>query len=66
MKTDISKKLKMHKFISILITIVGIALMTFMIITEDEPGGIPLLLILAGTVWYFYTRSKTQSNPDSL
>lgn len=54
----------MHKLISFLITFVGIALMTFMIIEEDEPGAIPLLLILVGTIWYFYTRSKSRSNPD--
>lgn len=66
MKAENSKKLKMHKMISLLITLVGIALMTYMIIVEDEPGAIPLLLVLGGTIWYFYTRSKTRSNPDPL
>lgn len=54
-------KLKTHKLISLLITVMGIALMTFMIITEDEPGAIPLGLIVAGAGWYFFTRSRIRS-----
>lgn len=54
-------KLKTHKLISILITVIGIVLLTFMIVTEDEPGAIPLLLIVTGTGWYFITRSKMKS-----
>lgn len=55
------KKLKMHKLISILMIVIGIALMTFMVIVEDEPGAIPILLIVTGTGWYFVTRSKLRS-----
>ncbi|MEX0647675.1 MAG: hypothetical protein WEA56_05010 [Balneolaceae bacterium] len=61
MKTNNSKKLRMHKMISILITFVGILLMTFMIIVEDEPGAIPLLLVAAGSGWYFFSRFKIRS-----
>lgn len=61
MKTDFSKKFRMYKLISVLITVMGAALMTFMIVVEDEPGGIPLLLIVAGTGWYFITRYRIQS-----
>lgn len=62
MKTDNTKKLKLHKLISLLITVIGIALMTFMIIAEDEPGAIPLALIIAGVGWYFISRARTRSN----
>ncbi len=55
------KKLKRHKLISILMIVIGIALMTFMVIVEDEPGAIPLLLIVMGTGWYFVTRSKMKA-----
>ncbi len=62
MKTDSTKKLKIHKLISLLITVIGIALMTFMVIAEDEPGAIPLALIVAGAGWYFILRARSQSN----
>ncbi len=55
MKTDRSKKFRMQKLISVLITVIGVSLMAFMVIVEDEPGAIPLLLIVAGTGWYFIT-----------
>lgn len=55
------KKLKLHRLISILITIAGIALLAFMVIVEDEPGAIPLLLIIIGTGWFFVTRSRMRS-----
>jgi len=50
MKTIKNNKLKIHKWLSILITLVGITLMIFMVIVESEPGAIPLFLILLGTV----------------
>lgn len=55
------KKLKMHRIISILITVIGITLMMYMVIVEDEPGAIPLLLIVTGSGWYLITRSKMRS-----
>lgn len=58
MKTDSTKKLKMHSLLSVLTMIIGVALMIFMIVVEDEPGAIPLLLIVAGTAWYFITRYR--------
>ncbi len=61
MKTDNNKKLKLYKLIPILITLTGIVLMTFMIIEEDEPGAIPLLLIVIGTGWYLVIRSGIKS-----
>lgn len=48
----------MHKFISFLITLTGILLLIFMIIVEDEPGAIPLIMIAAGISWYFFTLPK--------
>lgn len=51
----------MHKLLSIITTVIGIALLIFMIVVEDEPGALPLALILVGTGWYFYTRYKDRS-----
>lgn len=61
MKTDRSKKFRMQKLISVLITVIGVSLMAFMVIVEDEPGAIPLLLIVTGTGWYLVTRYRIQS-----
>lgn len=61
MKTYNSQKLKMPKLISILITLIGLAVMTFMVIVEDEPGAIPWLLLVTGTGWYLFTRAQIRS-----
>jgi uncharacterized membrane protein YccC len=37
---------------------IGVALVAFMIIVEDEPGGVPLILVLTGTLWFFFLRFK--------
>ncbi len=55
------KKHKTQKLLSLLVLLVGIILLVFMIITEDEPGAIPLLLVIFGAGWYLFTRSKLRS-----
>ncbi|WP_395085526.1 hypothetical protein [Gracilimonas sp.] len=40
---------------------IGLVLVTFMIVVEDEPGALPLALIVIGTGWYFFTQSKIRS-----
>ena len=52
-----------HKLLSLLTIGVGFYFMMGMIFIEDEPGGIPLLLILLGTGWYIITRIRTRSHP---
>lgn len=61
MKSEIHKKLKVQSLLSVLITVIGIVLLTFMIIVESEPGAIPLLLIALGTGCYFITRFRIRS-----
>lgn len=36
----------------LIVLILGVVLMTFTIITESEPGALPLLLVLIGAVGY--------------
>lgn len=55
------KKLRIHKLFSLLTILLGFVLVTFMVVVEDEPGALPLALILAGTGWYFITRTKLSS-----
>lgn len=57
------KKLRMHKRLSILIIVIGVVLMLYMIAVEDEPGGIPLLLIVLGVGLYIITRIRMRAHP---
>jgi hypothetical protein len=58
MTSERTQKLKLQKILSLIIIMLGIALLTYMVIVEDEPGAIPLLMIVTGTGWYFLTRSR--------
>lgn len=58
MTSDVLKKLKLHIILPVLITVIGIALMVFMITVEGEPGAIPLMLIAIGIGWYFITKFR--------
>lgn len=53
-----TKKLEIHSLLSILTIVLGTVLLIFMIVVEDEPGAIPLLLIGVGIVLYFIIQSK--------
>ncbi|MEA1882091.1 MAG: hypothetical protein U9N31_06800 [Candidatus Marinimicrobia bacterium] len=57
-----SEKLKMHTLISVITIAIGVVLMIYMIFVEDEPGGIPLLLIVFGIGGYFVTRVRIRSH----
>lgn len=61
MEINTFENLKLHKLISALVIVMGCMLMIYMIVVEDEPGAIPLLLIVAGTGWYFITRNRIRS-----
>jgi hypothetical protein len=61
MTSERTQKLKLQKIFSIVIILMGIALLSYMVAVEDEPGAIPLLMILTGTGWYFITRSRIKS-----
>lgn len=49
---------------SLILITMGIVLLVFMIVVEDEPGAIPLAFILSGTVWFLIVNNKIRSqNP---
>lgn len=56
-------KLRVHRTLSISVLLIGLVLMILMITIEDEPGAIPLLLIVIGAGWYFVTRTRLRSLP---
>ena len=57
-----SEKLKRHTPISVITIAIGVVLMIYMIFVEDEPGGIPLLLIVFGIGGYFVMRVRIRSH----
>ena len=48
----------MQKIFALITVTIGFALMIYMIIVEDEPGAVPLLMIITGAVWYFFARKQ--------
>jgi len=56
-----NKKLKITRLLSIITVAIGILLLTYMILVEDEPGAIPLILIILGFGGFLITRSKFRS-----
>lgn len=61
MTSERTQKLKLQKISSIVIIMLGISLLSYMVVVEDEPGAIPLLMIVTGTGWYFITRTRIKS-----
>ncbi|MGG7035614.1 MAG: hypothetical protein ACI7YS_10540 [Flavobacterium sp.] len=56
MKKEISQKLKWGKILSVLVILSGTILLIYMITVEDEPGALPLFLIILGTVFLIINR----------
>lgn len=52
---------KIQRILSMLTIFLGAALLIFMIVAEDEPGAIPLFVIIGGTAWFFTIRKKIKS-----
>lgn len=46
-------KQKWSKVLSLLTILLGAVLLIYMIKVEDEPGAVPLILIIFGIVWFF-------------
>lgn len=57
-------RLRFHFVLSILMIAIGAVLVSTMIMVEDEPGAIPLGVILVGMGWFAITlfRSRTSHN----
>lgn len=58
MKNKNIQKQKIYKFISFLTMLLGFLLMIYMIKVEDEPGALPLLLIIIGAVGLILNKIK--------
>lgn len=58
MKSKIKQRLKINSILSGLMILSGTALLIYMIKVEDEPGALPLLLIILGTAWFFIIQNR--------
>jgi len=58
MNKGISLKNKWSKILSLLTVFLGFVLLIYMIRVEDEPGALPLLLIITGVVWFIINRNQ--------
>jgi hypothetical protein len=53
-----------QKRISLSIVVIGALLMAFKIITESEPGLIPIALVLFGSGWYIVAGRRKPERAD--
>jgi len=58
MNKGISLKNKWSKILSLLTVFLGFVLLIYMITVEDEPGALPLLLIITGVAWFIISRNQ--------
>lgn len=48
----------MRTAVPVAIGLTGLALTAFMIVTEDEPGALPLALVVLGAAWFGLARLR--------
>lgn len=53
--------LRVHRLIAASVLAIGLVLMAMMIVTESEPGLIPLVLVVLGAGWLLVTRARIRS-----
>ena len=53
-----SKRMQVQGRLSLGVLVVGFLLLVYMITVEDEPGALPLLLIVAGSAGYCISRYR--------
>jgi len=53
--------IRVQKTAALLLAVLGMGLLAFMIVVEDEPGALPLALIVAGAAWYGGCRLRERS-----
>ena len=47
---------KLSKLFSVLTICIGAVLLIYMIAVEDEPGALPLILLIIGVIWFVITK----------
>lgn len=62
MQAKINKKLKTYRLLSIIVMLLGAALLAFMVTVEGEPGAIPLFLCLTGIISFLFIQKKINAH----
>jgi hypothetical protein len=60
MKNKFKQRIKLLKFISIFFLITGLVLLIYMVVIEDEPGAVPILMISVGGLIYYFSDKKVK------
>lgn len=58
------RRLARLKGLSLTAALLGAALMVFMIVVEDEPGAVPLALLVVGGGGYLLARARLRALPS--
>jgi hypothetical protein len=53
---------RIHFVLSILLFAIGGVLLSYMIAVEDEPGAVPLIMVLLGMGWFFITLFRSKAS----
>lgn len=61
MTSEDNAELRIHARLAAATIVIGLALIIMMIVVEDEPGALPLALIVGGAGWYLVTRRRARS-----
>jgi len=56
MTKHINQMQKLSKLFSVLTIFIGAVLLIYMIAVEDEPGALPLILLIIGVIWFVITK----------
>ncbi len=62
MEKNVNKNLKWNFIFSFLVLLLGSALLVYMIKVEDEPGALPLILIITGITFLIINWFKLKRN----
>lgn len=61
MNKNINQKLNWSMILPLLIILLGTILLIYMITVEDEPGALPLVLIITGIVFLILKRKQVKT-----
>jgi hypothetical protein len=61
---DAGRNRRVHSILSTITLVLGLVLLVYMVTVEDEPGALPLLLIVVGIGWKLVMRYRVRSNTE--
>jgi hypothetical protein len=61
---DAGRNRRVQSVLSTISIVLGLVLLAYMVTVEDEPGAIPLLLIVVGIGWKLVTRYRVRSHTE--